>query len=106
MNEGDLWIDDLLGESISRSEMMWKEIYAITDKFNFIIKFMRYPLALDTMHYVITIYKAKDGKWVSIYQQKGMELLPLLRKVKIHLQEYELKHKEYIVMKPGAGELI
>ena len=106
MNEGDLWIDDLLGESISRSEMMWKEIYAITDKFNFIIKFMRYPLALNTPHYVITIYKAQDKKWVAMYQQKGMELIPLLRKVKIHLQEYELKHKEYIVNKPGYGELI
>lgn len=99
MSKDGVWIDDLLSESLTNIEKLWREIYRLTDKYCFKVKMCRYPLIMNKLHYMVTIYKIKNKTWTILFEEKEMELELLLKKLKRKLDEYDYKHKEYIVNK-------
>lgn len=104
---GGVWIDDILcGEKLSGTEKLWRDIYRIADEFYLLVKLSRYPLVANTPQYKITICKVKKQQWYILFEEKGMEMEPLLRKIKRLLNKYRDDHKEYIVQKSGGGEFI
>lgn len=109
MSKEDLWLDDLLcGEKLSGTEKLWRGIYNICDEFHLLIRLLKYPLTSNRPEYSIVIYKQdKLGKWgKELYKDTGMELEPILKKLKKWLVEYKDKHKEYNLTKPGGGVMI
>lgn len=104
--EDGIWLEDLFSERLSGTEKLWRDIYRTADEFQMMVRLDRYPLVLDMQQYVITIGKVKKGKWIKIYSFKGMELEPLLKQIKKTMEKYKLEHKEYLVQRPGGGEMI
>ena len=46
----------------------------------------------------------KDGNKMAVYyHDEGMELLPLLKRLKKYLEKWKENHKEYNLQKPGGG---
>lgn len=106
-NSDGAWLDDLLcGEKLSGTEKLWRDIYRIADEFYLMVKLNRYPLVADIPQYKITICKSRNRKWHILFEERGMELEQLLKKVRKQLNSYKDDHKEYIVQRPGGGEMI
>lgn len=102
-----VWLDELLcGEKLSGTEKLWRDIYRIADEFYLLVRLHRYPLVADIPQYKITICKLKSKKWYILFEEKGMELEVLLKKMKKKLEGYKDDNKEYIIQKAGGGEFI
>lgn len=106
-NNNGIWIEDLLcGEKLSGTEKLWRDIYRIADEFYLLVTAVRYPLTSDVQQYRINVCKIKKGKWFILFEEGGMELEIILRKLKKKLVTYKDEHKEYNLRKPGGGEMI
>lgn len=98
--------DMLCGERLSGTEKLWRDINRVCDEFFFLIKFTRYPLTADLMQYKVVICKPKKNKWYIVFEESGMELEVILKKLKKKLDKYKTDHKIYNLQRPGGGELI
>lgn len=105
-NDNGIWFDDLIFDKLTDTERLWREIFRIADEYRLMIRFHRHYLLSKRRQYTITVYKLKNGEEESIISVEAMELAPLLREVKQALNQYRNKHKDYLIQKPGIGELI
>lgn len=101
-----VWLDDLFCERLSGSEKLLRDIYRTADEFFLLVRLNRYPLVSNMPQYRIIICKVKQGKWRIIFEESGMELEPVLKKIKKKLEKYKEDNKEYIIQKAGGGEFI
>jgi len=106
-NNDGVWLEDLLVEKLSGTEKLWRDIYRIADEFYLAITLVKYPLTSYKPSYTIKVYKkSKDGWNKVLVEQKGMELELILKKILKELNKYKDEHKNYVIQKPGGGELI
>lgn len=102
-----VWFEELLcDERLSGTEKLWRDIYRIADEFFLMVSCRRYPLVSELQQYHISICKAKKGKWYILFEEEGMELEVVLKKLRKKLESYKDDHKEYLIQRPGGGEMI
>lgn len=106
-NKDGIWFEDLLCDAkISGTEKLWKEIHRLADRCFFLIRYRRYPLAMAVSQYKVTILKIKGNTLYKVFEESGMELDQILRKIKKKMENYYNEHKDYLVQKPGGGEMV
>ena len=111
-NSDGLWLDDLLSERTNVPERMGgvekklRFVSGLVDELFLLLRINKYPIILDKPQYKVTVGKLKDKKWVKIYEEEDMELLPLLTRCEKFLKKYRDDHKDYILTKPGGGDII
>lgn len=105
-NDEGIWLDDILcSKELGGTEKLWRDIYRVADRRNLLVNFRKYPIAYSP-EYEIEIFKKKKDGWFLFIKETGMELEPLLRKIKKLVENYYNDTKEYIVQKPGGGDMV
>ena len=90
-------------------EKLIREIGPLLDSSGFTLYFKRNPLISELQIYDIKLArksKEDENKMAVYYHDEGMELLPLLKRLKKYLEKWKENHKDYNRQKPGGGTYI
>ena len=87
-------------------EKLIREIGILLDSSGFALYFKRNPLISELQMYDIKLArksKKDENKMAVYYHDEGMELLPLLKRLKKYLEKWKENHKEYNRQKRRNG---
>lgn len=101
---------DLMESPIHKTTQMeniMKQIGNLIDRCGFTLYFKRHPLISELQLYDIKLGRnGKEGKINVYYHDEGMELMPMLKRLKKYLDRWYEDHRDYNIQKPGGGEYL
>lgn len=108
MNEMHNNSDDLfnfLKPHYSETDKLLREIDNMCEKYFLTFNARKYPITSGRKCFDMKILKpGKEDKFYILYQDEGMEMVPMLKKIKAYLEKYDREHKDYHSQKSGGGE--
>ena len=102
--------DDLfnfLKPHYSETDKLLRAIDNICGTYFLIFNIRKYPLTAERKCWDMKVLKpGKEDKLYILYHDEGMEMIPMLKKMKAYLEKYDREHKDYNLQRSGGGENI
>lgn len=106
-NNGNDDLFNFLKPHYSETDKLLRAIDNICGTHYLIFDIKKYPLASERKCWDMKILKpGKEDKLYILYHDEGMEMIPMLKKMKAYLEKYDEQHKDYNLQRNGGGENI
>lgn len=106
-NNGNDDLFNFLKPNYSEAGKLLRSIDNICETYFLVFNIRKFPLSLERKCWDMKILRpGKEDKLYILYHDEGMEMIPMLKKMKDYLEKYHENHKYYNLQKSGGGESI